>query len=576
MLKAQVDEQVREEIAAALRVHRTGKAPWLRQDVGSCFSQAYEVESSYIFLSEQQFREKFGMAAAAAAGARIDEIQDEFGRPCRGVALQDPDHMFRRVRVLSRFECHMSEELLKSQEQLRAQQGQEMFAHYKAEHAKQGRSFLRLAPLTVQAMERLAEEKKQVAGELAATAVAPPVEAAEEPVHNPSTSILNPNDDHDAQEEEESGAPLLESFLGRPEDKKRGRNSGGKGANGRGAGSKKQPRKTQAKTCNGDTPTNMGYMSALAAPRRAEESGGGVPQRSRSPPRVKEELRSCKSEVESRAAGGSGSSGKSAKNLPDPNKVSYWISTLDLSTILSGAAKGNELYQARRVRDCLQKTAPHSLDLVLLQAHLEKCIWAQKLVSTKDAVALEDEVTNARVFTRLVVNECLIPLVMQGERQRHQLHAVLRCFRGMLHGLPDMGPVFQAATKAVLTCMDCVWALLEPLQSTKYIGQVDVVTEAREGAEHLLRQALSQSALYKGLLQDLRAHQVAHAQFAPRVEAAAESLGQALQKKAVTLEALRLQVPELVSWRSALRSGSTKHLEAIVVKCFLELESDCC
>ena len=649
MLKAQVDEQVRDEIASALKVRRTGRAPWMRQDVGSCLSQAYEVMSEYVILTEQQYRDKFGITPAAA-GVRIDEVQDEHGHILRGVVLVDPKQPFKKLRLLSRFEFQMSEELHRSQEQLRSTQGREMFTHYTGEHAKDGPGFLRAPPMTFDAMELLAAEKLQQAGAeataaaaAAAAAAAGQMEATED-AHNPSTSILNPNSEEEPDEDEEALAPLMPSTLAQREDTKK-RRKGGK-ASGKGK-AKQMPRKHARHEFPPATPAALQPMpKQLAAPALTQTT---APARSRSP-RVKEEQHSNPDSVGARSVS------KSLRSPPDEHKVSACIKSLDLSTIVSGVARGNEMYQARRVRDCLLKTDPHSLDLVLLQTHLDKCITAQKLVSTKigsltamerkkalealqpeaiswpidvqtalvsiklkeevgngcpaseeevkakaamfldllspwmedssqerpafnvqkpqwAAVVIDDEVANARVFTRLMVNEFLIPLVMQGERQRRCLHSYLLGFRKMLRGLGGAAPLFQAAVKAVTTCFDAAWVLLEPSQSSEYIAKLDIVCEAREGTESHLRQALSQSLMYKALMQELRAHELASAQFGPRVQAATDALRAATEKKEVSMEMLRTQVPDLVSWRTALRAGSTKHLEAVMVKAFLELES---
>ena len=59
------------------------------------------------------------------------------------------------------------------------------------------------------------------------------------------------------------------------------------------------------------------------------------------------------------------------------------MDSLDLSAILKGAAKGNELYQARRVRDQLCKSDPNCMDYVMIKGHIDKCVQAQKMVAGK-------------------------------------------------------------------------------------------------------------------------------------------------------------------------------------------------
>ena len=76
---------------------------------------------------------------------------------------------------------------------------------------------------------------------------------------------------------------------------------------------------------------------------------------------------------------------RSGKNPNDGSKVGYWIECLDLTTIIHGFARGNELYQARRLQSSLMKSDPHCFELVRLDSHLKKCAKAVKLTASKIA-----------------------------------------------------------------------------------------------------------------------------------------------------------------------------------------------
>ena len=377
MLKAQTDPSVQQELATAARVQKTGKANFHRQDVQSAISRSYSLECYYDFYEESQFAEVFGLAPSLA-GLKIDELIDERGTKVRGVAVRSCN-VPRRLVIRSNLEQNLSERLFKSEDQLRSWQGHEMYAHYATERARNGPSFLKETPLSESAMKELVATKKL---EMETRRALPPLEEVQPapepeapPAPEPPLALLA----SDSEDDKEAVGMLGASTVGNDNARPKRKASKAKAAAGKGRGKAKssQGRKSQKTQSEAGSQRPASEAAGL-------QSQGGSPQRaptarSRSPPRLPASLRGGQRDHDTSS---SASLGKCTSSPPEV-RAKGWMESLDLSSILKGAPKGNELYQARRVRDQLCKSDPTCMEYVMIKGHIEKCVKAQKMVASK-------------------------------------------------------------------------------------------------------------------------------------------------------------------------------------------------
>ena len=116
-----------------------------------------------------------------------------------------------------------------------------------------------------------------------------------------------------------------------------------------------------------------------------------------------------------------------------------------------------------------------------------------------------------------------------------------------------------------MTCLDAVWALLEPCASESNVAALDRVSQAREGVEKSLKETLAQSPRYRVIQQDLRSREVAHSQFGPLLKQATEQVADAVEKGKVTPEFMKQFFQDLPQWRSSMRAGTTAFFETLLL-----------
>ena len=75
---------------------------------------------------------------------------------------------------------------------------------------------------------------------------------------------------------------------------------------------------------------------------------------------------------------------KSAADLTDEEKATEWIEATRLSEILKTPKSwGNEFYAGKRIMNLLRKSAPHSAEMVMVTAHMERAQAASQLTPSK-------------------------------------------------------------------------------------------------------------------------------------------------------------------------------------------------
>ena len=262
---------MREELATAVRVHKSGKAGFHRQDVQSAITRSYSLETYYDFYEEVNFEKVFGLAASMA-GLKIDELTDERGAKVRGVAVIASNKP-RRLVVRSTLEQNLSERLFKSEEQLRPLQGHEMYSHYTSERAKNGPSFLKDLPLSENAVKELVATKKL---EMETKEALPPVEEVRpvpepEPPQAPEAPLALVDSQSDDDHEEAGGAVAASTVgneIARPKRKAASRSKCvSKGRGGKSNGRKAQ--KTLSEAGSQHPASQAGLQSRVGSPARA-------------------------------------------------------------------------------------------------------------------------------------------------------------------------------------------------------------------------------------------------------------------------------------------------------------------
>ena len=86
--KAQVQLDVREQLQEAMRVHKSGKAPFTRGSVTSTCVQGYRLINTYRFMPAETFQTTFGMSLDSV-GLKAEELVDQFGKVVAGVTILD-------------------------------------------------------------------------------------------------------------------------------------------------------------------------------------------------------------------------------------------------------------------------------------------------------------------------------------------------------------------------------------------------------------------------------------------------------------------------------------------------------
>ena len=176
-----------------------------------------------------------------------------------------------------------------------------------------------------------------------------------------------------------------------------------------------------------------------------------------------------------------------------------------------------------------------------------------------------DDVNCAKIFTRLMVNETMIPMLMQGEKRVKELSQVVEVF--LKAGCPGGGTVTAAMSREVVTCLSATRALTSTeMVVADDIAALDAVMAAKDSTKALLKDAIRLSCYYRSVEAELRRNQVAQTTFGPRVRELHDKMCKSLEEENVPIELLQEAFQNINEWREALRASATLKLEEKIVE----------
>ena len=192
----------------------------------------------------------------------------------------------------------------------------------------------------------------------------------------------------------------------------------------------------------------------------------------------------------------------------------------------------------------------------------------------RDCVFGDDIVSLAKVWSRLVVAEVLVPLVSQGLSTKKHLGLFIdKCLNcGAAPGSSGpawtKNPAWQSALKMVRGCCSSLRLFLCP-DDFENLGfsNLDSLMKSKDSCsmKGVLRAAILRSPDFRKLESEIRTHQLATTQYGPSVAKAKAGLDSAMEKKEGILPELERVCADLPQWLSALRPGATHDLEASFV-----------
>ena len=179
--------------------------------------------------------------------------------------------------------------------------------------------------------------------------------------------------------------------------------------------------------------------------------------------------------------------------------------------------------------------------------------------------ALLDDINLAKVFTRLILTETVIPLLLQGQSKMEQLQEVIS--EALAADIVQGGPVTTAMTREVVTCLLALRALgSQEVARPEDMAALDTVMAAKDPTKNLVREAVRQNSHYRALEAELRRTQVAQSTFGPRVRDTYDKLSASLEEKNVSTDFLEECFAHIQEWREALRAAATQKLEEKMVE----------
>ena len=356
--RSKTDPFFKEVLLGALNVYR-GKAPrtYHTETVAEQSAQVFVLEKKYLFLSEQEFQDRFGVRASQVPQLQLQTYNNE-----TGVVCIDPNKPFRRLRVCHRVSLEHSTMLLQPQDQLRKDQGADLYGYYAPSWSRNNSLGQANNIPTLQQLTLFAEEAKAKANGTAAAA-----EPEETPPEKPPLAGQETNLD---DVEEIFVCPSLPAAKGKGKSKGKGKNKSQQlPSSGAGTGGKKRRASTASSIAGSvghddelDSPPGTADGRSRAA-SVAGETEAGRP-RSRSPV-------------------------LSTRGLPRSpvdklsSKVEHHMRPLSVAKVLDGVNPGREIYQASRALEALEKGSPGSSESVTLRARLKLVKQAQDITAEK-------------------------------------------------------------------------------------------------------------------------------------------------------------------------------------------------
>ena len=385
--RSKTDSFFKDVVLGALSVYRGATKQYHPEIVAEQSTRALVLERKLLFLSEEEFAQKFGVKVSQVSGVQIHSYINEQGIPTNGIICVDPAKPYRRLKLSHQLSLEHSTTLMKDSDHLRKDQGADLFNFYGPLWARnnnavtQGNGIPSFADLT-----RMAEEAK---ARLSGNGPAEAEPAA--PVEQPPLANVEIIPD---EVEEAFVGPTL------PTAKGKGKSKGGKGKSkgnsqlqppaSTGAGSKRRRSagSTVAGSVLGTQDEDIGGTQSIDGRSRAMSVAG-----------------------ESDARGRSRSPVLSSRGLiPSPadkcsSKLEHHMRQLSVPKILDGVNLGREIYQATRALEALEKSSPGSSESVSLRARLKlvknaQDITAEKLFTMKAKGSNREQLLE-RVLTQL-------------------------------------------------------------------------------------------------------------------------------------------------------------------------------
>ena len=135
--KAQMNKDFRKQLREMVQVSSGQKsAVFAKQDVQGVTIQGYVLERALLFMTSDDFAAENGGMRPKEAGIREETLVDETGSKVCGIILQDESSKLRKLRVYGGWHVQLDEEVHKGDQQLRADQGSEVFDWYLQEACK--------------------------------------------------------------------------------------------------------------------------------------------------------------------------------------------------------------------------------------------------------------------------------------------------------------------------------------------------------------------------------------------------------------------------------------------------------
>ena len=357
MVRAQANEEFAQELRNARLVAKGGQQRFVPETFESEVVVGQVMERVHYFISVSEFQETFVVNPldVPEIAPFVSEFKDEYGRPVQGVLATHPQHPFRTLKTMSCCTSTLAKKLLESRRQIRPHQGEALQTWFLEANQKVASRQLN-APLgAVPDVERLRAWAQAVVEQRAAPRNVEPAPAPAAPLENAAAVPAQEEED----EIEESDGFDWNSVVPGPESsrkrKGKGKNKGrGKTAKGKGG-------------AGGRPSAILPRTPAVPARPPSSRDSGRDDDRSRSP-----------GERSVRTSGAHATAG-SMNGDRLSTKATSIREQLTVSMVLSGAKLGQELFQADRVRQALQRSEAHASECVSLKAHLDILRSASKI-----------------------------------------------------------------------------------------------------------------------------------------------------------------------------------------------------
>ena len=359
MLKAKSDELFRRSLLMArdVCVGKAAKA-FYPQQFSDCTKTHIRMERSYLWMSAMEFEKDFGLKLLAVPQLKdqVIELANEVGQMERGIVLQNPDEKYRTVTFSNLYETAVETFVHKPESQLRPQQGSDIKLLWDADIAKHRAKSLKGAAPTVEELKTWASS---VVHSVPTESMSAPLEAAH--------AEVDPKQQEEDDADDDVEQTCTDMTLQLPGDLQRSGKGKGKG--------KIRDRK------------NGSLLSAANMDAKKRKVEASPPEKASVHDDESARSRSPARSVKSRAT--------SASKRADPEyyakQASKYLGALDLEQTVAGVSNmGQEMYQARRIKDQLAGDQSGSAQAVLLQAR-RGLVESARLLAPKEILKLGAE-----------------------------------------------------------------------------------------------------------------------------------------------------------------------------------------